>query len=119
MAHFAKLDEYGNVLAVHVINNEVMTIDGVEDENLGIEFLENLYDHSLWKQTSYNENFRKNYCSPGYRYDESKDAFIPPQPYPSWTLNEDTCRWEAPEEYPTDGKRYYWNENHKEWEEVV
>ena len=119
MAHFAKLDENNNVTGVHVVVNDVITIDGVESEQAGIDFLTELHGHSLWKQTSYNGTFRKNYCGIGFIYDSERDAFIPPKPYNSWTLNEETCQWEAPEPYPTDSKMYTWNENHKEWEEVV
>ena len=119
MAHFAKLDENNNVISVHVVVNNVITIDGVESEQAGIDFLTELHGHSLWKQTSYNGTFRKNYCGIGFIYDSERDAFIAPKPYNSWELNEETCQWEAPEPYPTDGKMYYWNENHKEWEEVV
>ena len=119
MAHFAKLDENNNVVGVHVVVNDVIIVDGIESEQAGIDFLTNLHGHSLWKQTSYNGTFRKNYCGVGFIYDSERDAFIAPNPYGSWTLNEETCQWEAPEPYPTDGKMYYWNENHKEWEEVV
>ena len=69
-----------------------------------------------WKQTSYNNNIRKNYAGIGFTYDASRDAFIPPQPFPSWTLVEDTCQWEAPTAYPSDGKMYSWNESSKSWE---
>ena len=68
MAHFAKLDEDNNVIAVHVVNNDVLMVDGEESEQAGIDFLVNLYGHDNWKQTSYNGNFRKNYAGPGYTY---------------------------------------------------
>ena len=119
MAHFAKLDENNNVLAVHAVNNDVITVEGTESEQAGIDFLTSLYGHSLWKQTSYNGSFRKNYCGIGYTYNESLDAFIPPKPYLSWTLNEVSCYWEAPTPMPTDGKRYSWNEENQEWIEVA
>jgi hypothetical protein len=73
----------------------------------------------LWKQTSYNGSFRKNYCGIGYTYNESLDAFISPKPYLSWTLNEVSCYWEAPTPMPTDGKTYSWNEENQEWIEVA
>ncbi len=119
MAHFAKLDENNNVLAVHAVNNDVITVEGTESEQAGIDFLTSLYGHSLWKQTSYNGSFRKNYCGIGYTYNESLDAFIPPKPYLSWTLNEVSCYWEAPTPMPTDGKRYSWNEENQEWIEIT
>jgi hypothetical protein len=82
-----------------------------------------------WIQTSYNTRggvhqlggtpLRKNYAGIGHTYDRVRDAFIPPQPYPSWTLNKDTCLWEAPTPYPADGKNYYWNEETLNWQEVA
>ncbi len=119
MAHFAKLDENNNVLQVHVVNNDVITIDGNESEQTGIDFLTGLYGHTLWKQTSYNGNFRKNYAGIGYTYDVVRDAFISPQPFSSWTLNETTCQWESPVLYPTDGKRYGWFEPNQQWIEIT
>jgi hypothetical protein len=119
MAHFAKLDGNNDVLAVHVVNNDILLVDGIESEQEGIDFLTELHGHSLWKQTSYNSTFRKNYCGIGFSYDPERDAFIPPKPHRSWILNEEICKWEAPEPFPTDGKFYTWNENHKAWEEVV
>jgi hypothetical protein len=118
MAHFAKLDENNNVLAVHVVNNNVITTDGVESEQAGVEFLTGLHGHTLWKQTSYNGTIRKNYAGIGFTYDTSRDAFIPPQPWASWTLNETTCLWEAPTPMPTDGKRYTWDEATTSWVEL-
>jgi hypothetical protein len=119
MAHFAKLDENNNVLAVHVVNNDVITIDGNESEQAGIDFLTGLHGHTLWKQTSYNGNFRKNYAGIGFTYDAGRDAFIPPKPWASWTLNETTCQWEPPVSYPTDGKMYAWFEPNQQWIEVT
>lgn len=118
MAHFAKLDENNYVIGVHVVVNEVITINGVESEQVGIEFLNNLHGYNLWKQTSYNGNFRKNYAGIGYYYDSIRDAFIPPKPFPSWTLNEDTCLWDSPVPYPNDGKMYMWNEDILNWQEI-
>lgn len=119
MAHFAKLDENNNVLAVHVVVNDVITVDGNESEQAGIDFLTGLHGHALWKQTSYNGNIRKNYAGIGFTYDAGRDAFIPPKPYASWTLNETTCQWEAPVAYPTDGKRYTWDESSQQWIEIT
>lgn len=119
MAHFAKLDENNNVLAVHVVVNDVITIDGNESEQAGIDFLTGLHGHALWKQTSYNGNIRKNYAGIGFTYDAGRDAFIPPKPYASWTLNETTCQWEAPVAYPTDGKPYTWDETTTSWVKIT
>jgi len=118
MAHFAKLDENNQVLAVHVLNNEVITIDGIESEQAGIDFLTSLHGHLNWKQTSYNSNIRKNYAGIGYTYDESRDAFIPPRPFESWTLNEDICDWEPPITMPTDGL-YNWDEESLSWIKLI
>jgi hypothetical protein len=118
MAHFAKLNEQNIVIGVHVVNNDVITVNGVESEQAGIDFLTDLHGHSSWKQTSYNGSMRKNYAGAGYSYNESCDAFIAPQPWPSWTLNEDTCQWESPVPYPTDGKLYGWFEQNQQWIEL-
>lgn len=119
MAHFAKLDENNDVLAVHVVNNDVITIDGNESEQTGIDFLTELHGHTLWKQTSYNGSFRKNYAGVGMKYDQTRDAFISNKPWESWILNETTCQWEAPTPMPTDGKTYSWNEENQEWIEIT
>jgi hypothetical protein len=119
MAHFAKLDENSNVLAVHVVNNDVIIIDGNESEQAGIDFLTGLHGHTLWKQTSYNGNFRKNYAAAGFTYDNVRDAFIPPKPWASWLLNETTCQWEAPIAKPVDEKFYTWDEATTSWIEVA
>ena len=121
MAHFAELDSTNNVIGVQVLNNEVITDnDGNEQEQLGINFLTQHNGGVGWyKQTSYNGNFRKNYAGVGYTYDPTRDAFIAPQPFNSWALNEDTCQWEAPTPYPTDDKRYTWDETTTNWVEVT
>lgn len=118
MAHFAKLDDNNKVIAVHVVNNDVITVNGNESEQLGIDFLTNLHGHNKWKQTSYSGSFRKNYAGIGYTYDESRDAFIAPQTWGSWTLNENTCQWEPPFAMPDDGKSYVWFESNQEWIEL-
>jgi hypothetical protein len=106
MAHFAEIDENKIVLRVLVTNNDF--------PNEGYNWLiENL--GGTWIKTSYNANIRKNFAGIGYTYDEGRDAFIPPKPYESWLLNEDTCQWEAPTAYPTDGKLYTWDEDSQEW----
>jgi hypothetical protein len=117
MAHFAKLDENNNVLAVHVVNNDVITIDGVESEQAGIDFLTGLHGHDKWKQTSYNGTIRKNYAGIGYTWDGV--GFAAPQPYPSWTKNSSTYLWEPPTPMPTDGKIYSWDEATTSWIEVT
>jgi len=127
MASFAKIglnNKVIEVLSVH--NNELLDSNGVEQEINGIDFLTKLTGWSIWVQTSYNTiggvhnndrtPFRKNYAAIGYTYDEDRDAFIPPKPYASWILNEDTCQWEAPVAYPDDNNRYTWNETNQTWD---
>ena len=114
MAHFAKLNEINKVIRVHVVHNDVAT-----SEQAGIDFLNQLHGFGWWKQTSYNGNFRKNYAGIDYLYDKKRDAFIPPQNFPSWVLNETTCRWDPPVALPDDGKRYKWNEGTTAWDEIV
>jgi hypothetical protein len=120
MAHFAKLDDSNIVLEVNVLDNEVIdNLPFPESEPIGIEFLtEWSGGYTNWLQTSYNNNFRGNYAGIGSTYDPIRDAFIPPQPYPSWLLNETTCQWEPPVPYPTDGKNYYWDETTLSWVEI-
>jgi len=114
MAHFAQLDEQNIVMQVIVVANQELLQDGIESEEKGIAFCQSLFGGN-WKQTSYNGNMRKNYAGIGYIYDSQRDAFIALQPYPSWTLVEETCRWIAPVAYPTDGKLYNWDENTLSW----
>jgi len=116
MASFAKIGLNNKVIEVLSVHNEVLKdSNGVEQENLGIDFLTKLTGWAIWKQTSYNGNFRKNHASIGYTYDEDRDAFIPKKPFNSWILNETTCQWEAPVAYPNDGQRYIWNEQNQSW----
>jgi hypothetical protein len=98
MAHFARLDGNSTVIQVIVVNNDVLhNLPFPESEEIGIAFCRSLFGaSSVWKQTSYNNNFRKNYAGAGFKYDEALDAFIPPQPDPSWTFNLETCRWKPP-----------------------
>jgi hypothetical protein len=105
MSHFAKLE---NNLVTQVIVAEQDFI------NSGI-----MGDSFLWIQTSYNDNFRKNFAGVGFTYDATRDAFIPPKPYPSWTLVEDTCQWQPPTAMPDDGKEYSWNEETTAWDEII
>ena len=119
MAHFAQLNDDNLVTQVIVVANEdTADKDGVENEAIGIEFCTNLLG-GRWVQTSYNANIRKNDAGIGYKYDATLDAFIPPQPFESWTLNEETAQWEAPTPYPDDGKRYSWDETTTSWVEIV
>ena len=122
MAQFCKLGVGYIVERVEVVSNDVATT-----EQAGVDFLNNLYGtNDIWKQTSYNTYggqhklggtpFRKNYAGVGFRYNQTKDAFIPSQPYESWVLNETTCLWEAPVVKPDDGQSYDWNEINKTWD---
>jgi hypothetical protein len=115
MAHFAELDSNNLVTQVVVVNNNELLDNGVENENKGVEFLNSLFGHNRWKQTSYSGKIRKNYAGIGYSYNETLDAFISPQPFASWTLDENTCQWKAPVDYPNDDKFYTWNEESKSW----
>ena len=109
MAHFAEIDENNIVLRVLVTDNDF--------PNEGYDWLvENL--GGTWVQTSYNSTIRKNFASIGYSYDQDRDAFIRPQPFPSWVLDEDTCQWAAPVARPTDDKLYNWDEESQQWIEV-
>jgi len=124
MATFAKIGSENIVEQVVAVSNEVATT-----EQAGVDFLNNLYNtNDVWKQTSYNTSggvhllggtpFRKNHAGIGYTYDEDKDAFIAPQTYPSWTLNDDTCFWEAPVDLPDTENRYTWNEDTTSWDAI-
>ena len=106
MSHFAKLDSNNIVENVIVAEQDYI--------NSGV-----VGDAFLWVQTSYNGNFRKNYAGVGFTYDVVRNAFIPPQPFNSWTLNEDTCRWDSPVPYPTDGLIYSWDEETLAWVETT
>jgi hypothetical protein len=130
MASFAKIGLNSKVIEVLSVNNEVIKdSSGIEREELGIQFLNELTGWPIWKQTSYNTvggvhnnggtPFRKNHAGIGYTYDEDRDAFIPKKPYNSWILNEQTCLWESPIPIPSDAsidKRYQWNEQIQNWE---
>ena len=131
MAYFAKLNS-GNIVEQVISINNAVIIDnnGIEQEQLGIDFINNLYGtNDIWKQTSYNTiggihklggvPFRKNYASIGYTYDSQRDAFIPKKPYNSWVLNETTCLWGSPVPMPSNASinnRYKWNEEILNWE---
>lgn len=110
MAHFAEIDENNIVLRVLVTDNNAL--------NEGYDWLVETLG-GTWIKTSYNNNIRKNYAGVGYTYDEARDAFIPPKPYASWVLDEETCRWEAPIPYPEDGVMYEWDEETTNWVAIV
>jgi hypothetical protein len=125
MAHFAKLGTGNIVERVEVVSNDIATT-----EQAGADFLNNLYKtRDVWKMTSYNTfggvhklggiPFRKNYAGKGYTYDQTRDAFIPPKPFNSWILNEDTCRWEAPVAKPTLTQEQIDNNNYYNWNETI
>jgi hypothetical protein len=122
MAHFVKLGTGNIVEKVEVVSNDIAI-----SEQAGVEFLQNLYkDRAVWKQTSYNTRggvhltggtpVRKNYAMIGGKYDQTRDAFIPIKPYPSWILNETTCLWDPPVVKPDDGQNYNWNEENQTWD---
>ena len=119
MANFALIKE-NIVIAVIVIDNEVITNNGIEVEQLGVDFIDSLniksiYDYDTIKQTSYNSNFRNTYAGIGFSYDSVNDVFISPKPYEDWVLV--NYKWEAPIPYPNDGNHYVWVNG--EWEEVA
>jgi hypothetical protein len=116
MAHFAKIEDNLVTQVIVVDNSDILDESNNESEALGIKICQDLLG-GTWVQTSYNGNIRKNYAGIGYTYDSSRDAFIEPIPYPSWVLNETTCKYEAPIAYPSDGKHYGWNEATTSWVE--
>lgn len=119
MAHFAELDSNNIVKQVIVVhNNELLDENGQESEAKGQEFCHNLLGGN-WIQTSYNSSIRKNYAGVGYTYDSIRDAFIPPKPFNSWVLDEETCRWSPPTPMPFDGDVYKWNEETLSWNKIV
>ena len=129
MAHFVKIDA-SNIVIGGVVLDDKDTEDenGNEVESVGAKYLSDGFG-GTWKKTSYNTSgnvhrlggtpFRKNYAGIGYTFDEGRDAFYAPKPYPSWTLTEATCQWDAPTAYPDDGKKYEWNEDITSWDEVT
>ena len=129
MAYFSKIGLNSKVIEVLSVDNSVLLdANGNESEKNGIDFLNILTGWAIWKQTSYNIRggihklggtpFRKNYGGVGYTYDEDRDAFIPPKPFDSWILNEDTCIWQAPVALPDTENRYTWNEQNQTWDLV-
>jgi len=119
MATFAKIGLNSKVIESLSVHNDVLKdANGMEQEALGIDFLTKLTGWAIWRQTSYNNNMRKNHAGIGFSYDEERDAFIPPKPYPSWVLDEDTCLWDSPTPYPDDGNKYEWNESNQSWDSI-
>ena len=115
MAHYAFLDENNIVTQVITGRNEYEVVDGISDWEAYYGSRRN----QVCKRTSYNANIRKNYAGIGFTYDEDRDAFIPPKPFDSWVLNEETCLWEAPIPYPDDGLMYEWDEAAGDWVAIV
>ena len=112
--YFAKLDSNSQVEAVHLVKDSIAT-----SEQAGITYLNKLHNHSSWKECSkHNSDIRKNAAVIGMTYDADKNAFISPQPYSSWTLNDDTCIWEPPVERPA-GLGYIWNEDTTSWDSIT
>ena len=132
MAHFAKINTDNIVVDVVVVKDSEILIDGSENEQKGIDFLNSLFNTNYnWKKTSYNTYggvhindgtpFRKNFAGIGFTYDSGRDAFISPKPFNSWSLNETTCQWEAPVAKPDSesGAAYLWNEETTSWDEII
>lgn len=127
MAHFAELNSDNVVIRVIVVDNKDTTdAYGVEKESIGIAYCEKHWGGN-WKQTSYNGNLRKNYAGIGFTYNSSIDAFVPPKPYDSWTLNEETGLWDPPIPLPVDHgnpelnippSRFVWNEESGSWDKI-
>ena len=115
MAHYAFLDENNIVTQVIVGRDEWEVVGKINDW----EAYYGVTNGVVCKRTSYNGNIRKNFAGIGFTYDEDRDAFIPPKPYESWLLDEETCRWEAPTPYPDDGVMYEWDEETTDWVAVV
>jgi hypothetical protein len=114
MAHYAFLDDKNIVTEVIVGIDETELIEGMEPEAWYAQFR-----NQVCKRTSYNGTIRKNFAGIGFTYDSERDAFIAPKPFDSWELDEDSCRWVAPVEYPNDGVIYTWNEDSLDWEAVI
>ena len=115
MSHYAKIDENGIVTQVIVADFSFICTGAVGDPS---EWISTSYNTFAGKHTQGGTPFRKNYASIGFKFDRERNAFIPPQPFPSWLLNEETCQWYPPVAMPIDGKRYFWNEVSKGWVEA-
>lgn len=116
MAHFAQIDENNIVINVIVVSDSDCAGGNFpESESHGEAYLKSMFgSNTRWKQTSYNSNFRYNFASIGYKYDDVSDAFIEEKPYESWILD-DNFRWKAPLDLPNDSGHYIWNENEQTW----
>lgn len=120
MAHYAKLNENNEILEVISVHDNVITVDGVQQEQLGIDFLISLTNHNNWVQTFQDGSKRKNYATIGGTYNKEKDVFIPLKPYDSWILNEENYQWNPPIPIPEyDGVYYVWDENLKKWQPQI
>lgn len=123
MAHFAKIENGVVTQVIVVANSDTADANGVEKEHIGAAFCEKLFGGN-WKQTSYNGSIRKNYAGIGYTYNAGIDAFVPPKPFASWVLDNDTAQWNAPVAMPADAgtgeppKRYTWDESTTSWKQV-
>jgi len=116
MANFAKLGLNSKVIKVNAVDDKVITDDnGNISEQMGVAYLSKLHGYPFWVMTDYEGVDRKHYAGIGFRYDDELDAFIPPKPYSSWFLNETTCNWQSPIDYPEDGKSYMWDEELQNW----
>jgi hypothetical protein len=119
MAHFAQLDENNIVIQVIVVHNNELLDNGTESESKGIDFCKSLYGtDTVWKQTSYNGSFRRNFAGAGFTYNQLRDVFISPRPYSTWVLNNNTYQWEPPIPYPNDDRRYVWDDYTNNWVDV-
>lgn len=118
MAHFSKIKKNKVIQVIVVRNEDCNNLNFPESEAVGQEFIASIGLEGTWKQTSYNNNFRKNYAGVGYTYDEELDAFIPPKPAPSFIFDKITCRWKPPIPYPQTGRNYTWDEKNQSWIEV-
>jgi hypothetical protein len=121
MANFAELDGTNTVVQVTAVHNDVTTVDGVEDEQRGIDFLNDLFpDSGTWVQTSYNNNQRHQYAGVGFTYDAAQDVFVISQPFPSWTLDEN-FDWQPPVAYPSgyEPPSHHWDEDTTSWVEIT
>jgi hypothetical protein len=119
MAHFAKIDSNNRVVYVTKVNNSILLdSEGIEQEQLGLDFLNNNIESATWIQTSYNNNLRKQYAGIGYLYDPLNDVFISPQPFNSWVLDSN-FDWQSPVARPEDDNLYEWNETNQSWDLLV
>lgn len=117
MAHFAKIENNIVVQVIVIHNSDIQNLNFPESEKVGQDYIKSIGLEGTWIQTSYNKQFRKNYAGINYTYDDSRDAFIPPKPYPSWILNNESAQWVPPKPYPINLEFFHWDENIKNWRE--